>query len=61
MNACRHGYPELTPALKRKILGENAARVYGIDLARLRRQTAEDDLAWVRAALADQRGGKPRL
>jgi hypothetical protein len=26
-----HGYPELTPALKAKILGLNAARVYGID------------------------------
>jgi predicted TIM-barrel fold metal-dependent hydrolase len=57
----RHGYPELTPAVKRKILGENAARVYGIDLARLRQRAADDDLAWVRAALADQRGVAARL
>jgi predicted TIM-barrel fold metal-dependent hydrolase len=52
----RHGYPELTSAIKRKILGENAARVYGLDLARLRERVRSDDLAWVRAALADQRG-----
>jgi predicted TIM-barrel fold metal-dependent hydrolase len=52
----RHGYPELTPAIKRKILGENAARVYRIDLPRLRERTRSDDLAWVRAALADQAG-----
>jgi len=58
----RHGYPELTPAIKRKILGENAARVYGIDLARLRERVRDDELAWVRAALADQRGrGSARI
>ena len=28
----RYGYPALTPAVKRKVLGENAARIYGIDL-----------------------------
>ena len=27
----RHGYPELTPELKAKILGRNAARLYGLD------------------------------
>ena len=27
----RYGYPELTPALKAKVLGLNAARVYGIE------------------------------
>jgi predicted TIM-barrel fold metal-dependent hydrolase len=26
-----HGYPDLTPAIKRKILGLNAAKVYGVD------------------------------
>jgi uncharacterized protein len=58
----RHGYPELTPAIKRKILGENAARVYGLDLARLRERVRSDDLAWVRAALADQlERGVPRV
>lgn len=29
----RFGYPALTPAVKAKILGQNAARLYGIDLA----------------------------
>jgi predicted TIM-barrel fold metal-dependent hydrolase len=27
----RHGYPELTPELKAKVLGRNAARLYGVD------------------------------
>lgn len=31
----RFGYPALTPAIKRKIFGLNAARVYGLDLTRL--------------------------
>ena len=34
----RYGYPELTPEIKRKILGLNSARLYGIKPAR--------DLAW---------------
>ncbi len=55
----RHGYPELTPRIKAKILGGNAARVYGIDLAQARATAASDDLAWVRAALREwtERGG----
>ena len=51
----RFGYPELTPRLKAKILGENAARAYGLDLAQVRARAAEDDLAWVRAAAAEWR------
>jgi len=51
----RFGYPELTPRVKAKILGENAARVYGLDLAEVRARTARDDLAWVRAAAAEWR------
>jgi uncharacterized protein len=43
----RYGYPELTPARKVKILGGNAARVYGIDLEAAR--TASRELAWLRA------------
>jgi hypothetical protein len=49
----RHGYPELTPRVKAKILGENAARAYGLDLAQVRARAASDDLAWVRAAAAE--------
>lgn len=51
----RFGYPELTPRLKAKILGENAAHAYGLDLATVRARAASDDLAWVRAAAADWR------
>jgi len=36
------GYPELTPALKRQILGENAARLFGIDVAAARRAIDTD-------------------
>ena len=55
-----YGYPELTPALKRKILGENAARVYGIDMPQLADRVASDDLTWVRAAAEEyRRGGTP--
>ncbi len=38
----RHGYPALTPAIKRKIFGLNAARVYGLDPAALRPRLARD-------------------
>ncbi len=48
----RHGYPELTPAIKAKILGGNAARVYGIDTDVLRARVAHDELAWVGDAIA---------
>ncbi len=46
----RHGYPELTSRIKEKILGLNAARVYGIDPDQTRSQVAADDLSWVKAA-----------
>ncbi len=49
----RHGYPELTPRIKEKVLGLNAARVYGIDPEAARQRAATDDLAWVKAALRD--------
>ena len=51
----RHGYPELTPALKARILGGNAAPLYGIDLAEAERARAADDLSWIGAALAEAR------
>lgn len=47
----RHGYPELTPAIKEKILGLNAARVYGIDADAARERARNDEMAWVREAL----------
>ena len=58
----RYGYPELTPRIKRKILGENAARVYGIDPERARRVAANDDLSWLGAAVDEyRRHGNPSL
>jgi hypothetical protein len=38
----RHGYPALTPAIKRKIFGLNAARVYGLQSEAMRRKLAGD-------------------
>ena len=52
----RYGYPELTPGIKQKILGLNAARVYGIDPAQARQTARDDDLAWLKSALAEYRG-----
>jgi predicted TIM-barrel fold metal-dependent hydrolase len=50
-----YGYPKLTPEIKRKILADNAARLYGIDLEALRQRVATDDLAWARSAIAEYR------
>jgi uncharacterized protein len=38
------GSPPLTKEIKRKILGENAARLHGIDLEALRRLAEEENL-----------------
>ena len=38
----RYGYPALTPALKRKVFGLNAARVYGLKPDAMRRKLAKD-------------------
>ncbi len=51
----RYGYPELTRELKAKILGRNAARLYGIDLEAAGRRAQSDDLAWIRAAVEEWR------
>jgi hypothetical protein len=47
------GYQKLTATTKEKILGLNAARVYGIDIDEARRITANDDLAWARSLRED--------
>lgn len=44
----RHGYPALTPETKRKIFGLNGARVYGVDVAEIRRAQAWDPVARAR-------------
>ena len=38
----KHGYPALTPALKRKVFGLNAARVYALDAGALRGRLSKD-------------------
>jgi predicted TIM-barrel fold metal-dependent hydrolase len=42
----QYGYPKLTSRAKRKILAENAARVYGIDLATAPLPTTGGPLSW---------------
>lgn len=51
----QYGYEKLTPEVRRKILGGNAARVYGIDLEAVRAEMATDDLHWGRLLLEDFR------
>jgi hypothetical protein len=41
----RFGYPEITPAIRAKILGLNGAKVYGISAQELKKYTATDALA----------------
>ncbi len=45
----KHGYPELTPAIKAKIFGLNAARVYGVDPQEVRKAIATDPIGRARA------------
>jgi len=48
----RYGYPALTPELKAKVFGRNAARVFGVDLDEVRCGIDADSLAVARAELA---------
>jgi predicted TIM-barrel fold metal-dependent hydrolase len=48
-----YGYPKLTPEIRAKILGRNAARLYDIDLEAARQSSQSDDLAWVRTAMRE--------
>ncbi|TFI56696.1 amidohydrolase [Sphingomonas parva] len=40
-----HDYPRITPELRRKVFGLNAARPYGLDVAALKRTAAADTVA----------------
>jgi len=46
----RFGYPEITPALRAKIFGQNGASVYGLSAAELKKYTQRDAIARERAA-----------
>jgi predicted TIM-barrel fold metal-dependent hydrolase len=50
----RHGYPEITPALRAKIFGLNAAAVYGLTPTDVKRYTARDAVAQQRALYLEQ-------
>ena len=44
-----YGYPQVTPEIKRKILGENLARLHGIDIEAKKAEIANDEFAQRRA------------
>lgn len=50
----KHGYPIMTPALRAKVFGLNAAKPYGLSAADIRQQTQGDALAQRRLAYAEQ-------
>jgi len=50
----QHGYPEITPALRAKIFGLNAARVYGVSAAQVKKYVARDEVARQKAAYAER-------
>jgi predicted TIM-barrel fold metal-dependent hydrolase len=49
----QHGYPELTPALKAKVFGLNAANLYGVDPEAQRCAFDQDDLDRLRGVYRD--------
>ena len=49
----RFGYPALTDAIKGKILGLNAARVYGVDPKRVLQRSRDDDLGWIKQVVME--------
>jgi predicted TIM-barrel fold metal-dependent hydrolase len=46
----KHGYPEITPDLRAKIFGRNAAKVYGLSAADIKKYTSRDSVARERVA-----------
>jgi hypothetical protein len=50
----RHGYPEMTPALRAKIFGLNAARVYAISADDVKKHTRADVVARERIAYRER-------
>ena len=46
----KHGYAEITPALRAKIFGRNAATVYGLSAADIKKYSASDRIARERSA-----------
>jgi hypothetical protein len=46
----RHGYGEITPSIRAKIFGLNAARVYGLSAEEVRKYTSRDSISRERLA-----------
>ncbi len=46
----QHGYAEITPELRAKIFGRNAAKVYGLSAAEIKKYTSRDSVARERTA-----------
>jgi len=55
-----YGYPALTAEVKRKIFGLNAAAVYGVDVATMRRKITQDDIAMISLARRAEPAAFPR-
>ena len=50
----KHGYPEITPALRAKIFGLNGAKVYGLSAAEVKKYTSRDPVAEEKAAYQER-------
>jgi len=50
----KHGYAEITPALRSKIFGLNGARVYGLSAAEVKKVTSRDRVAREKAAYQER-------
>ncbi len=50
----QHGYPEITPALRAKIFGLNATKVYGISAGEVKKYTQRDTIATERLAYLER-------
>jgi len=50
----RHGYPEITPALRAKILGLNAAKVYGISAEEVKKVISRDRISAEKMAYSEK-------
>ena len=46
----KHGYAEITPEIRAKIFGRNAAKVYGLSAAEVKKYTSNDSVARERSA-----------
>jgi uncharacterized protein len=52
--AAKHGYPRITPALRAKVFGRNALRVYQIPEDVLKKHLAEDNLSRERVSYSER-------